>query len=143
MPLVGIRLLSCFFPVSQYSVDYRTRSHIVGKARCRRSTVLSVQLSFRPLARDWLSERRCREGLCCGRRPPRGGDAPPEGRWQWTLNWDPITKSQNGVWTKGEKEILVGSCPKTAADLERLHKEAGVQAVLSMQVGWRRALSYR
>jgi len=53
---------------------------------------------------------------------------------QWTLNWDPITKSENGVWSDGEKEILVGSCPKTAADLERLHTEAGVQAVLSMQV---------
>jgi len=61
-------------------------------------------------------------------RPPRGGDPPPPGRWQWTLNWDPVVLND-----AGEATILVGSCPKTPADVRRLKEEAGVEAILSLQ----------
>jgi protein-tyrosine phosphatase len=42
--------------------------------------------------------------------------------WTWSLNWDEITP-----------RILVGTCPMTLADLERIESEAGVSAVLSVQ----------
>jgi hypothetical protein len=48
---------------------------------------------------------------------------------QWTLNWDPVVLNDTG-----ESTILVGSCPKTRADVRRLKEEAGVQAILSLQV---------
>ena len=34
------------------------------------------------------------------RRAPRGGEAPPPGKWEWTLNWDPI------VYDKTAREPL-------------------------------------
>lgn len=42
--------------------------------------------------------------------------------WTWSLNWGEITP-----------RIVVGTCPMTAADLQRIHAEAGVSAVLSLQ----------
>ena len=52
--------------------------------------------------------------------PSPGGDPPPPGSWSWTLNWDPICHSATGA------EILVGSCPRSADDVQRLKTEAGV-----------------
>eukprot|EP00898_Chlorokybus_atmophyticus_P003983 jgi/Chlat1/4586/Chrsp290S04331 len=49
------------------------------------------------------------------------GVAAPD-TWQWTLNWNEITPG-----------ILVGSCPRSAADVDRLVNEAGVQAILNLQ----------
>ena len=43
-------------------------------------------------------------------------------RWTWSLNWSEITP-----------RILVGACPMTPADLERIRTRAGVSAVLSLQ----------
>lgn len=43
-------------------------------------------------------------------------------RWVWRLEWDEITP-----------RIVVGSCPRSAADLERLRAQAGAGAVLSLQ----------
>jgi hypothetical protein len=42
--------------------------------------------------------------------------------WTWSLNWGEITP-----------RILVGTCPMTTADLERIVAETGVSAVLSVQ----------
>jgi hypothetical protein len=42
--------------------------------------------------------------------------------WTWSLNWGEITP-----------RILVGTCPMTTADLDRIGAEAGVSAVLSLQ----------
>jgi hypothetical protein len=42
--------------------------------------------------------------------------------WTWSLNWGEITP-----------RILVGSCPMTTADLDRIGAEAGASAVLSVQ----------
>jgi hypothetical protein len=42
--------------------------------------------------------------------------------WTWSLNWDEITP-----------RILVGTCPMTTVDLDRIGAEAGVSAVLSVQ----------
>eukprot|EP00245_Coleochaete_scutata_P013508 TRINITY_DN551_c0_g1_i1.p1 TRINITY_DN551_c0_g1~~TRINITY_DN551_c0_g1_i1.p1 ORF type:complete len:442 (+),score=63.69 TRINITY_DN551_c0_g1_i1:94-1419(+) len=42
--------------------------------------------------------------------------------WQWTLNWDFITP-----------DIAVGSCPRSASDVERLIDEAGVTAIINLQ----------
>jgi hypothetical protein len=42
--------------------------------------------------------------------------------WTWSLNWGEITPS-----------ILIGTCPMTTADLDRIGAEAGVSAVLSVQ----------
>ena len=42
--------------------------------------------------------------------------------WTWSLNWGEITP-----------RLLVGSCPMTPADLERIGREAGVSALLSVQ----------
>ena len=54
---------------------------------------------------------------------------PPHPPRQWTLNWDPVVLND-----AGEATILVGSCPKTPADVRRLKEEAGVEAILSLQV---------
>ena len=42
--------------------------------------------------------------------------------WTWSLNWGEITPS-----------ILVGTCPMTTSDLDRIGAETGVSAVLSVQ----------
>ena len=42
--------------------------------------------------------------------------------WTWSLNWGEITP-----------RILIGTCPMTTADLDRIGAEAGVSAVLSVQ----------
>lgn len=42
--------------------------------------------------------------------------------WVWTLNWDEI-----------RSDLLVGSCPMTAADLDTIKAETGATALLSLQ----------
>jgi predicted protein tyrosine phosphatase len=42
--------------------------------------------------------------------------------WIWRLNWSEITE-----------RIVVGSCPRSAADLARIRAEAGAAALLSLQ----------
>ena len=42
--------------------------------------------------------------------------------WSWVLNWGQITP-----------EILIGTCPMTTDDLERIHVETGVTGILSLQ----------
>lgn len=74
------------------------------------------------------------------RRPPRGGDPPPaEGGWEWTLNWDPIAYDEDGAIAdpnEGDLKaagIIVGSCPRTPEDVDRLIDEAGVEAIVCLQ----------
>lgn len=42
--------------------------------------------------------------------------------WTWSLNWAEITPT-----------IVVGTCPMTPEDLERIHHEASCSAILSVQ----------
>jgi predicted protein tyrosine phosphatase len=42
--------------------------------------------------------------------------------WQWTLNWDEI-----------RTDLVVGSCPMTTADIDRVCAETGATALLSLQ----------
>lgn len=44
-------------------------------------------------------------------------------QWRWTLNWDRIA----------DYPILVGSCPRSPEDVDRICKEAGATAILSLQ----------
>ena len=89
-------------------------------------------------------DKRAEESKAAGvdeRRPPRGGDAPPTGgSWEWTLNWDPIVYSkENGAPQDPSDEqlagagIVVGSCPRTADDVDRLIDEGGVEAIICLQ----------
>lgn len=43
-------------------------------------------------------------------------------RWVWTLNWDQITP-----------RIVIGSCPMSGGDLERIRRDARATALLSLQ----------
>ena len=58
------------------------------------------------------------------RRREEAGGAGSSSDWQWTLNWDAVTP---------DERVLVGSCPRTPADVERLAAEAGPTAVLCLQ----------
>lgn len=60
--------------------------------------------------------------------PPRGGDPPAPGKWEWTLNWDPVVYDD-----AGKVQAFVGSCPRSAADVDRLVDEAGISAILCLQ----------
>lgn len=42
--------------------------------------------------------------------------------WSWSLNWGEITP-----------KLVVGSCPMSTGDLERVAREAGASAILSLQ----------
>lgn len=42
--------------------------------------------------------------------------------WTWTLNWGQI-----------RDDIVVGSCPRTTADLDRFREQVGITAMLSLQ----------
>ncbi len=42
---------------------------------------------------------------------------------RWSLNWDTITS-----------EIVVGSCPRSASDIDRMVDEAGINAIICLQV---------
>jgi predicted fused transcriptional regulator/phosphomethylpyrimidine kinase len=50
------------------------------------------------------------------------------GEWTWTLNWSVI-----------REDIVVGSCPMSTKDIDRVCKEAGVTALLSVQADLCRA----
>jgi len=68
-------------------------------------------------------------GVAPAVRPPRGGDPPPAGSdWAWSLNWDPVL-----LHADGSPEVLVGSCPRSAVDVDRLAEEAGCGAILCLQ----------
>ncbi|DBB11634.1 TPA: hypothetical protein ACH3X3_007018 [Trebouxia sp. C0006] len=43
-------------------------------------------------------------------------------QWRWSLNWDTITS-----------EIVVGSCPRSASDIDRMVDEAGINAIICLQ----------
>ncbi|CAD7701724.1 unnamed protein product [Ostreobium quekettii] len=64
------------------------------------------------------------EGEANRRRWEESGGAKEgtQDEWRWTLNWDEVTE-----------DIVVGSCPRSRDDLDRMIDEAGVSAVLSVQ----------
>lgn len=43
-------------------------------------------------------------------------------QWRWTLNWNSITSN-----------IIVGSCPRSPGDIDRMVDEAGIDAILNLQ----------
>ena len=76
-----------------------------------------------------------------GNRAPRGGDSPPEGRWSWTLNWDYMTfdrETELPIENPTEQQLrectmMIGSCPRSPGDIDRLIDEAGVEAIVCLQ----------
>src|SRR5512147_2514774 len=42
--------------------------------------------------------------------------------WEWTLNWDRIRDN-----------LVIGSCPMTVEDIDRIREETGATALLSLQ----------
>ena len=66
-----------------------------------------------------------------GKRAPRGGDSPPEGKWSWTLNWDYVTYDRDAevpIEHPSERELnecsmMIGSCPRSPGDIDRLIDE--------------------
>jgi protein-tyrosine phosphatase len=42
--------------------------------------------------------------------------------WHWTLNWNEI-----------REDLLIGSCPMSGSDLDRIRHETGASAILSLQ----------
>ncbi|GHP09744.1 hypothetical protein PPROV_000847900 [Pycnococcus provasolii] len=71
-------------------------------------------------------------GIKSSQRPPKGGDPPPNtlrdgADWGWTLNWDYVDDGEQ------EGAIIVGSCPRNAEDVDRLVKEAKIEAILCLQ----------
>ena len=51
-----------------------------------------------------------------------------QGDWTWTLNWSVI-----------RDDIVVGSCPMSSRDIDRIRKQTGVTALLSVQTDLCRA----
>eukprot|EP01025_Chloroclados_australasicus_P016688 TRINITY_DN1845_c1_g1_i1.p1 TRINITY_DN1845_c1_g1~~TRINITY_DN1845_c1_g1_i1.p1 ORF type:complete len:457 (-),score=47.06 TRINITY_DN1845_c1_g1_i1:414-1712(-) len=51
-----------------------------------------------------------------------GGGVGTADEWNWTLNWNKVLE-----------DVAVGSCPRTTSDINRILKEAGCNAVLSLQ----------
>ncbi|KAK3247505.1 hypothetical protein CYMTET_42998 [Cymbomonas tetramitiformis] len=47
-----------------------------------------------------------------------------DGEWRWTLNWDQVLENPS---------VLVGSCPRSPEDVDRLVEEAGVEAIVCLQ----------
>ncbi len=101
-----------------------------------RRTCLRTRLLFRSSAASGSApdaagfERRQAESAAAavpaGPRPPKGGDAPPQGKWAWTLNWDSVYADEETGAT-----LTVGSCPMSGADVQRIAREAGgVRAIV-------------
>lgn len=42
--------------------------------------------------------------------------------WEWTLNWDEV-----------RDDLLIGSCPMTSEDIDRIREKSGATALLSLQ----------
>ena len=88
-----------------------------------------------------MRAKESKEAGVDGKRPPRGGDPPPSsGGWEWTLNWDPICLDENGAARLDPSDaelrdasIIIGSCPRTPEDVDRLVDEAGVEAIVCLQ----------
>ena len=90
------------------------------------------------------AKKRDEESKAAGiqeRRPPRGGEAPPPGKWEWTLNWDPVVYDKGNaapLTAPTEAELnaagcVIGSCPRTPSDVDRLIDEGGVEAIICLQ----------
>jgi hypothetical protein len=87
-----------------------------------------------------MRAKESKEAGVDGKRPPRGGDPPPDtGGWEWTLNWDQICYDEQGTVQNPSKEqleaasMIIGSCPRTPEDVDRLIDEAGVEAIICLQ----------
>ena len=88
-----------------------------------------------------MRDKESKEAGVDGKRPPRGGDPPPStGGWEWTLNWDPICFDDDGAALRDPSDselrdasMIIGSCPRTPEDVDRLVDEAGIEAIICLQ----------
>jgi|TARA_B110000208_G_scaffold42330_1_gene56071 hypothetical protein len=88
-----------------------------------------------------MRDKESKQAGVDGKRAPRGGDPPPTGGgWEWTLNWDPIVFDNNNVTIENptkekldDAKLIIGSCPRSPADVDRLIDEAGVEAIICLQ----------
>jgi hypothetical protein len=128
-------------------VGERTRT--TAAVPCRRATRAPLRLTAAAGPDALASEKagydkRAEESKAAGvveKRAPRGGDPPPTGGgWEWTLNWDPIVyDSESGAIHDPSEEqlrearMIIGSCPRTAEDVDRLIDEGGVEAIICLQ----------
>ena len=114
-------------------------------SRARRPTRARASGDAADAMKDEASgyEKRAEESAAAGvleRRPPRGGDPPAPGSWSWTLNWDYVTldDGDNVIREPSDADaararVLIGSCPRSPADVDRLVDEAGVEAIVCLQ----------
>lgn len=56
------------------------------------------------------------------KRREESGNKGNSKEWHWTLNWDRINDN-----------IIVGSCPRSPSDVDRLVDEAGIDAIICLQ----------
>ena len=114
-------------------------------SRARRPTRARASGDTADAMKDEASgyEKRAEESKAAGvleRRPPRGGDPPEPGSWSWTLNWDYVTLDDGDALIREPSDadaararVLIGSCPRSPADVDRLVDEAGVEAIVCLQ----------
>ena len=116
------------------------------KASSSRRALIRVRASDANKAmesEDAGAEMRTKESKEAGvqeKRPPRGGDPPPTGgKWEWTLNWDPMVFDDAGAIENPTEEqlnaasLIIGSCPRSPEDIDRLVDEGGVEAIICLQ----------
>ena len=70
----------------------------------------------------------------------REEETPPPPAVAGTLNWDPIVFDNNNVTIENptkekldDAKLIIGSCPRSPADVDRLIDEAGVEAIICLQ----------
>jgi len=71
---------------------------------------------FSEMTEEDAWKKRAEEAKAAGIPPAQTG------KWEWTLNWNEV-----------DPMILVGSCPRSPSDVDRLVDEAGIQAIICLQ----------
>jgi hypothetical protein len=122
-----------------------SRASSIPRARGRRAMRARASGDTADDMKDEASgyKKRAEESAAAGvleRRPPRGGDPPAPGSWSWTLNWDYVTLDDGDNLIRepsdadaAKARVLIGSCPRGPADVDRLVDEAGVEAIVCLQ----------
>jgi hypothetical protein len=144
--VVGTTRSSVISTVVNNNIDKKSNRVKVGR-RARVQSVIKASSNSNNNSKEQEDyDRRFQEstnaGLTLnGNRAPRGGDSPPEGRWSWTLNWDYMTfdrETELPIENPTEQQLrectmMIGSCPRSPGDIDRLIDEAGVEAIVCLQ----------
>ena len=84
--------------------------------------------------------RRSPRRLGCRRSAAARWRSPANGREvEWTLNWDPMVFDDAGAIENPTEEqlnaasLIIGSCPRSPEDIDRLVDEGGVEAIICLQ----------